>query len=93
MCLPIETHVRRILETFRGQDASPIVKGDFSFFVQPLPKITLCYIFYRADDEFSASVTCLFSHNALAFLPIAALADIGEYTSIKILNLLEKAEL
>ena len=89
----IETHVKRILETFRGQDASPIVKGDFSFFVRPLPKITLCYIFYRADDEFPASVTCLFSHNAFVFLPIDALADIGEYTSRKILNLLEEAAL
>ncbi len=44
----------------------------------PLPKIALCYIFYEADDDF-----------ALSFLPIDALADVGEYTSRKILDLMD----
>ncbi len=70
------------------EDASGAVGGDFSFFIAPLPKIVLCYIFYRADDEFPASATCLFSSNARRFLPMDALADVGEYTSRKILSLL-----
>jgi hypothetical protein len=74
---------------FGLEDASGTAGGDFSFFVTPLPKIVLCYIFYRADDDFPASVTCLFSSNASRFLPLDALADAGEYTSKKILSLLQ----
>jgi len=56
--------------------------------VYPLPKIALCYIFYEADEDFPASVTCLYSNNASSFLPIDALADVGEYTSKKILTVI-----
>ena len=80
---------KRIREHLRGQKAPVTVEGDFSFLVYPLPKIALCYILYEADDDFPASVTCLYSNNALSFLPIDALADVGEYTSRKILDLLE----
>jgi len=62
--------------------------GDFSFILRPLPKISLCYIFYEADDEFSASVNCLYSNNASLFMPMDGLADVGEYTSAAILRLL-----
>ena len=62
--------------------------GDFAFTMFPLPKIALTYIFYEADDDFPASVTCLFSNNAHRFLPIDGLADLGEYTSKKILEVI-----
>jgi len=78
----------RIIESMKGCAAPSHVGGDFSFLVYPLPKIALCYIFYEADEEFPASVTCLYSNNALSFLPIDALADVGEYTSKKILSLI-----
>ena len=71
-----------------GRNAPAGVEGDFSFVIYPFPKIALCYIFYEADDDFSASVTCLYSNNALSFLPIDALADVGEYTSRKMLDLI-----
>jgi len=48
----------------------------------------LYYIFYHADEDFSASATCLFSNNALSFLPVDALADTGEYTSKRIIELI-----
>jgi len=80
---------KRIMDKLNGRKAPPDVAGDFSFIVYPLPKIALCYIIYEADDDFSASVTCLYSHNALMFLPIDALADVGEYTSRKILDLIK----
>jgi hypothetical protein len=69
----------RILEPFRGQKAPAGVGGDYSF---------VCYIFFEADDDFPASVTCLYSNNAGTFLPIDGLADVGEYTSRKILELI-----
>jgi hypothetical protein len=64
------------------------VSGDIAFRVMPLPKIALCYIFYEADEDFPASATCLFSANANDFMPMDGLADTGEYTSRKILQLL-----
>ena len=84
----IEKTKNRIMEHLQGNDAYEIAGGDFSFFARPLPKITLCYIFYRADEEFLPSATCLFSNNASSFLPLDALADVGEYTSRKIIQIL-----
>ncbi len=84
----IEESRSRIIETMNGCEAPPGVGGDFSFMVYPLPKIALCYIFYEADEDFPASVTCLYSNNAISFLPIDALADVGEYTSKKILTVI-----
>jgi hypothetical protein len=78
----------QIIEPFGGQDATARVGSDFAFVLYPLPKIALCYIFYEADEDFPASVTCLFSNNADVFLPLDALADLGEYTSRKLLTLL-----
>jgi len=80
--------VPRILEVLGGETAPPGIPGDFSFVVRPLPKISLCYIFYEADEDFPASVKCLFSSNAGFFLPVEGLADTGEFTSARILNLI-----
>ncbi len=83
----IETRMKVIADTLHGRDASNSMHGDFSLLLWPLPKIALCYGFYRADDELPPSASCLFSQNASRFLPIDALADVGEYTSRKILSL------
>jgi len=84
----IEKHIDQITRCFEGFHGSNDGGGDFSIQVYPLPKIALNYIFYRADDDFPASVNCLFSYNAATFLPTDALADTGEYTSKKILCML-----
>ncbi|NIS14737.1 MAG: DUF3786 domain-containing protein [candidate division Zixibacteria bacterium] len=84
----IEQHADRIARRLDGTLGSDNDAGDFSLIIYPLPKISLNYIFYRADDDFAASVTCLFSSNAGIFLPTDALADTGEYTSKKILETL-----
>ena len=78
-----------IMERLQGRPASPAVGGDDSMVVQPLPKILLCYIFYAADEDFPASATCLYSHNAHRFMPVDGLADVAEYTSRAILALLD----
>lgn len=85
----IKKAVLTITETLKGEEAPAGTGGDFSFIVYPLPKIALCYIFYEADDDFPASVTCLYSNNARLFLPVDGLADLGEYCSKKILKLIE----
>jgi hypothetical protein len=85
----IQVSTDRIIETLNGCEAPSGVGGDFSFMVNPLPKIALCYIFYDADEDFPASVTCLYSNNAFSFLPIDALADVGEYTSKKMLDIID----
>jgi len=83
----IEKNHGGIMESLKGRPAPAGVGGDFVFVVYPLPKIALCYIFYMADDDFPASVTCLYSNNARQFLANDALADVGEYTSKKIIDL------
>ena len=84
----IEREAGRIIEQFNGSREVRADTGDFSLILYPLPKIALHYIFYRADDEFPAAVTCLFSNNAPEFLTTDVLADTGEYTSKKILDIL-----
>lgn len=76
-----------IRERLNGDDAPEDTGGDLAFIVKPLPKIFLCYIFYIADEDFPASATCLYSSNADLYLPTDALADVGEYTSKKIIAL------
>ena len=78
-----------ILGVFSGEMGPEGVAGDFSFVLYPLPKIALWYIFYLPDEEFPASVTCLFSQNALSFMPLDGLADVAEYTSRAILQLIK----
>jgi hypothetical protein len=78
-----------ILKHLNGRDAAAVAGGDFSFLVYPLPKVALCYVFYESDEDFPASVTCLFSGNADHFLPMDALADVGEYSSKTILEIIE----
>ena len=84
----IDREADRIIDQFNGSQETQAGTGDFSFILYPLPKIALNYIFYRADDEFPAAVTCLFSCNAQEFLKTDALADTGEYTSKRILDIL-----
>jgi hypothetical protein len=83
----IEAGCSEILKAMDGEDEIGKISGDFSFRVRPLPKITLRYIFYHADEDFPASATCLLSHNALRFISLDGLADVAEYTSRRILEL------
>jgi len=77
-----------ILKAFDGESNPAGAAGDFSLLLYPLPKIALYYIFYLPDEEFPASATCLFSSNSLSFMPLDGLADVGEYSSKKILELI-----
>lgn len=90
----IKVSSSKIIQALDGTDAPSGTGGDFSFVLYPLPKIALCYIFYEADEDFPASVICLFSNNAREFLPVDGLADVGEYCSKTILDLIatEKIE-
>jgi hypothetical protein len=83
----IKTRTAIVAERLDGRPAPASVSGDFAFLVRPLPKIYLCYIFYEADEDFPPSVTCLYSANANRFMPMDGLADVGEYTSKTMLDL------
>lgn len=84
----IKASVQVIKDALKGEPAPAGTGGDFAFIVYPLPKIALCYIFYEADEDFPASVTCLYSNNARLFLSVDGLADVGEYCSKTILKLI-----
>jgi hypothetical protein len=81
-----------IIRRIDGRNIPTNVGGDFSLLVYPLPKIALSYIFYEADEDFPASVTCLFSSNADEFLPIDGLADLGECTSRAIVGMVGEGD-
>ena len=83
----IKADFEKIAQKLQGGPGPDNVPGDFSMLVRPLPKIQLCYIFYEADEDFPASVTCLFSNNASIFMPTDGLADVGEYTSRRIFEI------
>ena len=82
----LERRIELLTAAFNTDPAAPATNGDFSFRLQPLPKIWLEFICYLADEDFPASVTCLYSHNADQFLTTDALADVGEYTVKKIIT-------
>ncbi len=86
--LPLVPHVEALVAAaaeiavrLDGSVAARPVSGDCGLVIEPLPKIRLCYLLYRPDEDFPANATCLFSANADRFLPTDALADVGEYTA------------
>ena len=83
----IEKAQKQIREIFSGEMGPENKAGDFSFVLYPLPKVALYYIFYLPDEEFPASATCLFSANALSFMPLDGLADVAEHTSKEIIRI------
>lgn len=89
----LKVHTQLIVDRLAGRAAPASAGGDFAFVVRPLPKIFLCYIVYEADDDFPASVVCLYSNNADRFMPLDGLADVGEYTSKAILDIVEPGSL
>lgn len=86
----IKKYQHHITKVFDGTEGLPEQGGDFSFVLYPLPKVALSFIFYLQDEEFPASATCLFSCNALSFMPLDGLADVGEYTAKAIILLLPR---
>ncbi len=84
----VELRQEQIASKFSGRLNPDAVSGDFSFTLYPLPKVPLYYIFHLPDEEFPASVTCLFAANALSFMPLDGLADVAEYTGKRIIGLL-----
>jgi len=82
-----------IISKLAGYINEDAMSGDFSFTLFPLPRVPLYYIFHLADDEFPASVTCLFANNAVSFMPIDGLADIAEYTAKKIISIIQENQL
>jgi hypothetical protein len=83
----IEKQKEQIIARLSGYPNQGARRCDFSFTLFPLPRIGLYYIFNLPDEEFPASVTCLFPSNADRFLPLAGLADVAEYTAKKIIRL------
>lgn len=90
---PIKNRREEIIRRIGGKPSVEGLPGDFTVVLFPLPKIALCYIFYEADEDFPAAATCLYSNNASLFMPVDGLADVGEYTSKRIIEIIEEAPL
>ncbi len=83
----ISKQQERLAAAFSGQVNAAPPSGDFSLTLYPFPRIPLYYIFHLPDEEFPASVTCLFAANAPDFMPLDGLADVAEYTGKRIIAL------
>lgn len=83
----IQKQQEKIIPRFSGHPNQDARRCDFSFTLFPLPRVGLYYILNLPDEEFPASVTCLFPSNADRFLPVAGLADVAEYTAKKMIQL------
>ncbi len=81
----------RLAAVFSGRVNADPLSGDFSFTLYPLPRLPLYYIFHLPDEDFPASVTCLFAANAPDFMPLDGLADVAEYTGKRIMALVAAA--
>jgi hypothetical protein len=88
--IQIQTHRDLMISRFSGQINEHPLSGDFSFTLWPLPRIPLYYIFNLPDEDFPASVTCLFAANAALFMPLAGLADVAEYNGKKLIAVLQE---
>ena len=86
----IQAHRDLLVSRFSGQVNADAPSGDFSFTLWPLPRVPLYYIFNLPDEEFPASVTCLFAANAGLFMPLDGLADVAEYTGKKLIAVLRE---
>jgi len=85
--ISIHRQQERLAAVFSGRVNVAPPSGDFSFTLYPLPRVPLYYIFHLPDEEFPASVTCLFAANAPDFMPLDGLADVAEYTGKKMIAL------
>ena len=85
----IQRNKETIISDFDGNENEG-TSADFSFTLYPLPKVPLQYVFYLADEEFPASVTCLLASNAELFMPVDGLADVGEYTAKRIVEIVTR---
>src|SRR5512140_728590 len=88
--LRLQAHRDLIISVFSGQINDHPLSGDFSFTLWPLPRIPLYYIYNLPDEEFPASVTCLFAAKAHLFMPLDGLADVAEYTGKKLIAVLKE---
>jgi len=87
--ISIQDRKDKIISDFDGCDngGKEGARGDFSFTLYPLPKVPLFYNFYLPDEEFAASVTCLYAANAKSFLPVDTIGDVTEFAGRKIIEL------
>ena len=86
--ISIQSRKAKIISVLDGCDnkGKEGARGDFSFTLYPLPKVPVFYNFYLPDEEFAASVTCLYAANAKSFLPVDTIGDVMEFTGRKIIE-------
>jgi len=86
----INRQQKTIARHFSGIINADAPDGDFSLTLYPLPRIPLYYIFYLPDEDFPASVTCLFSADAKTHLTVDGVADLAEHTARRLIAFIEK---
>ena len=64
--------------------------GDFSVEIPALPRIPLTYVMWTGDEELQPSANILFDASAGNYLPTEDLAVLGELTTVRLIDVLER---
>lgn len=73
-----------------GLGGQTVKLGDISFRFQAFPKVPIIYIYWKGDEEFSASVQVLFDSSVSSYLPLEDIVFLSEMLSWKIAKLIGK---
>ena len=79
----------KLVEASKRLNGHVLAYGDFSVEIPALPRIPLVVILWRAS-EFPASATTLYDESASGYLPTEDLAVLGQLTTSRLLQALNK---
>jgi len=79
----------KLVEAAERLNGRVLAYGDFSVEIPALPRIPLVIVLWRAD-EFPATATILYDETASNYLPTEDLAVLGELTTARLLQALDK---
>jgi len=75
-----------LTETAKKFEGIPYDKGDAAALIPALPRVSLLYIIWGADEEFSADAACLFDENITGYLPAEDITVLSSMTAIKMMK-------
>lgn len=75
-----------LTETAKRFEGKPYEKGDAAALIPALPRVSLLYIIWGADEEFSADAACLFDETISDYLPAEDITVLSSMTAIKMMK-------
>ncbi len=80
------SHPQMLTKTAEKFEGKPYEKGDAAALIPALPRVSLLYIIWGADEEFSADAACLFDERITDYLPAEDVTVLSSMTAIKMMK-------